>query len=68
MITGHGVEAGTLFTRAFIMTIPKSVAAAGYVSPKLTMTGTYPGPLTFTYFGGLNSTTYLDTPRTSIRP
>jgi hypothetical protein len=60
VITGHGVEAGTLFTRAFLMTIPKSLAAAGYVSPKLTMTGMYPGPLTFTYFGGLNSTTVIE--------
>ena len=60
VITGHGVEAGTAATRAFLMTIPKTLAAAGYVSPKLTMTGTYPGPLTFTYYGGLNTTTYLE--------
>jgi hypothetical protein len=60
VITGRGVEAGTGQYRAFIMTIPPSIAAAGYVSPKLTMTGTYPGPLTFTYFGALNTTTYLE--------
>ena len=68
VITGRGVDAATGEYRAFIMTIPPSIAAAGYVSPKLTMTGTYPGPLTFTYYGGLNTTTYLEYTSDLINP
>jgi len=60
VITGYGRETATGNNRAFVMTVPKSVAAAGYVSPKLTMSGTYPGPLNFTYFGAANTTTFLE--------
>jgi len=61
VITGSGTEAVTGNTRAFLMTVPKSVAAAGYAfQPKLNFSGSYPDGLTLSFFTEPGTTNHLE--------
>jgi hypothetical protein len=61
VITGVGVEAITGNTRAFLMTVPKSMAAVGLsFAPKLTFSGSYPAGLTLSYFTEPGTTSHVE--------
>ena len=61
VITGIGVETGTGNTRAFLMTVPKSMAAVGFsFAPKLTYSGSYPAGLTLSFYGEPGISYHID--------
>jgi hypothetical protein len=61
VITGYGVDAISGYTRAFLMTVPKSMAAAGFsFAPKLTFSGSYPAGLTLSFFTEPGTTNHLE--------
>jgi hypothetical protein len=61
VITGVGVETN-LATRAFVMTVPKSIAAVGFwlpPKPRLTISGSF-GSYTLSYPSTLGTTNYVE--------
>lgn len=51
VITGYGAEAGTGYNRAFLMTVPKSIAAAGFTfRPRLTISGSTTEGFTLSFY------------------
>jgi uncharacterized membrane protein len=69
VIAGFGVEAGTGNNRAFVMTVPKTMAAVGYANkPTLTFSGTYPAGLTLSFYGEPGTTNHLEYTTTLTLP
>jgi hypothetical protein len=61
VVAGFGVEAGTGNNRAFIMTVPKAMAAVGYANkPKLTFSGKPPAGLTLSFYAEPGTTNHLE--------
>ena len=65
VITGYGVDASTGNSRAFLMTVPKSIAAVGFPlqSPpqiKVVISGAWPAGFTLSFPGVFGTTNYVE--------